>query len=101
GVELGGALKNVVAIAAGISDGLGFGDNSKAALITRAWREMTRLAIALGARETTLFGLSGIGDLIATCASPHSRNHKLGYRLGRGESVAEAVHQVAQVVEGV
>ena len=101
GVELGGALKNVVAIAAGISDGLGFGDNSKAALITRAWREMTRLAVTLGARETTLFGLSGIGDLFATCASPHSRNHSLGYLLARGETLNEAQHEVSQVAEGV
>jgi len=101
GVELGGALKNVVAIAAGMSDGLGFGDNSKAALITRAWHEMTRLAVALGARQTTLFGLSGIGDLFATCASPHSRNHSLGCRLARGESLNYAQHQLAQVAEGV
>ncbi|MBV9468928.1 MAG: NAD(P)-dependent glycerol-3-phosphate dehydrogenase [Abitibacteriaceae bacterium] len=101
GVELGGALKNVVAIAAGICDGLGFGDNSKAALITRAWREMTRLAVALGAQEGTLFGLSGIGDLFATCASPHSRNRTLGCYLASGESLKEAQHDVAQVAEGV
>ncbi|MDQ3812427.1 MAG: NAD(P)-dependent glycerol-3-phosphate dehydrogenase [Armatimonadota bacterium] len=101
GVELGGALKNVVAIAAGISDGLGFGDNSKAALVTRAWHEMTRLAVALGARERTLFGLSGIGDLFATCASPHSRNHALGCHLASGESLNQAQHQIAQVAEGV
>lgn len=101
GVELGGALKNVVAIAAGICDGLGFGDNSKAALVTRAWREMTRLALALGARESTLFGLSGIGDLFATCASPHSRNHALGCRLASGDTLKEAQHEVSQVAEGV
>ena len=101
GVELGGALKNVVAIAAGICDGFEFGDNAKAALMTRHWREMTRLAMACGARETTLFGLSGIGDLFATCASPHSRNHSLGERLGRGENLADARREVVQVVEGV
>ena len=101
GVELGGALKNVVAIAAGICDGLGFGDNSKAALVTRAWHEMTRLAVALGARESTLFGLSGIGDLFATCASPHSRNHALGCHLASGETLKEAQHEVSQVAEGV
>lgn len=101
GVELGGALKNVVAIAAGICDGLGFGDNAKAALMTRHWREMTRLASAQGASESTLFGLSGIGDLFATCASPHSRNRSLGVKLGRGESLAQAQNEVAQVAEGV
>lgn len=101
GVELGGALKNVVAIAAGICDGLGYGDNSKAALLTRAWHEMTRLAVALGAREATLFGLSGIGDLYATCVSPHSRNRTLGYYLAKGESLKEAQQDVAQVAEGV
>jgi glycerol-3-phosphate dehydrogenase (NAD(P)+) len=101
GVELGGALKNVVAIAAGICDGLGFGDNAKAAIMTRHWREMTRLAVAQGARESTLFGLSGIGDLFATCASPHSRNRSLGTKLGRGESLEQAQSEVAQVAEGV
>jgi glycerol-3-phosphate dehydrogenase (NAD(P)+) len=101
GVELGGALKNVVAIAAGIGDGLEFGDNAKAALMTRAWYEMTRLATACGARASTLFGLSGIGDLIATCISPHSRNRTLGYRLGRGETLGEAQHEIGQVAEGV
>ncbi len=101
GVELGGGLKNVVAIAAGVCDGLGFGDNAKAALMTRHWREMTRLAIAFGAKETTLFGLSGIGDLFATCASPHSRNHSLGVKLGSGESLSQAQREVMQVVEGV
>ncbi|HEX8834902.1 MAG TPA: NAD(P)H-dependent glycerol-3-phosphate dehydrogenase [Abditibacteriaceae bacterium] len=101
GVELGGALKNVVAIAAGIGDGLGFGDNSKAALMTRAWREMTRLALACGARESTLSGLSGMGDLIATCVSPYSRNRSLGERLASGETLGTAQHEVAQVAEGV
>jgi glycerol-3-phosphate dehydrogenase (NAD(P)+) len=101
GVELGGALKNVVAIAAGIGDGLGFGDNSKAALMTRAWHEMTRLAVACGARESTLFGLSGMGDLVATCVSPHSRNRTLGEMLGRGESLGDAQRDLAHVAEGV
>jgi glycerol-3-phosphate dehydrogenase (NAD(P)+) len=101
GVELGGALKNVVAIAAGIGDGLGFGDNSKAALMTRHWREMTRLSLALGAQGSTLFGLSGMGDLMATCVSPHSRNRSLGERIGRGETLHMAQHEIAQVAEGV
>jgi glycerol-3-phosphate dehydrogenase (NAD(P)+) len=101
GVEMGGALKNIVAIAAGIAHGLGFGDNSKAALMTRAWREMTRLSVAMGAQESTLYGMSGMGDLIATCMSPHSRNHRLGCYLARGESLLDAQHEVAQVAEGV
>lgn len=101
GVEMGGALKNIVAIAAGICDGLGFGDNSKASLMTRAWREMTRLSVALGAQESTLYGISGVGDLIATCVSPHSRNYSLGCHLARGESLKEAQHEVSQVAEGV
>jgi len=101
GVELGGALKNIVAIAAGICDGLGFGDNSKGALITRAWHEMTCLAIAVGARQSTLYGISGIGDLIATCVSPLSRNYRLGHLLGRGATLAEAQLEIAQAVEGV
>lgn len=101
GVELGGALKNVVAIAAGICDGLGFGDNAKAALITRAWVEMTRLAVSLGARERTLYGLSGMGDLLATCASTQSRNHELGRLLGQGLPLSAAQQEVQQVAEGV
>ena len=101
GVELGGALKNVVAIAAGIGDGRGFGDNAKAALMTRHWREMARLAEALGARESTLWGLSGLGDLLATCASAQSRNHRLGYLLGQGSSLEDAKREIAQTVEGV
>jgi glycerol-3-phosphate dehydrogenase (NAD(P)+) len=86
---------------AGVTDGLGFGDNAKAAIMTRHWREMTRLAVALKARETTLFGLSGIGDLFATCASSHSRNHSLGCLIGRGESLEQARREVVQVAEGV
>jgi glycerol-3-phosphate dehydrogenase (NAD(P)+) len=101
GVELGGALKNVVAIAAGICDGLGFGDNAKAALITRGWSEMTRLALKLGARQETLYGLSGMGDLIATCASTKSRNHSIGELLGKGISLENAQQKVGHVAEGV
>ncbi len=101
GVELGGALKNVVAIAAGLGDGKGFGDNAKAALMTRHWREMARLATALGARESTLWGLSGLGDLLATCASAQSRNHRLGTLLGQGKTLDEARSEIAQTIEGV
>lgn len=101
GVELGGALKNVIAIAAGVGDGLGFGDNAKAALLTRGWREMTRLAMALGASESTLYGLSGMGDLFTTCMSMHSRNHALGVQLGKGESLQQARATVVQTAEGV
>ena len=101
GVELGGALKNVVAIAAGICDGLGFGDNAKAALITRGWSEMTRLALKLGARQETLYGLSGVGDLIATCASSQSRNHSIGELLGKGCSLEDAQQKIGHVAEGV
>ncbi len=89
GVELGGALKNIYAIAAGVSDGLGFGDNSKAALLTRALVEQLRLGVVLGGRRETFYGLSGIGDLMVTCFSRHSRNRGLGERLGRGESLEE------------
>ena len=91
GIELGGSLKNVIALAAGMSDGLGFGDNTKAALITRGIAEMCRLALAMGAMPETLNGLSGIGDLIVTCASRHSRNRKAGMLMGRGYSMEEAM----------
>ncbi|MCX6996577.1 MAG: NAD(P)-dependent glycerol-3-phosphate dehydrogenase [Kiritimatiellaeota bacterium] len=101
GVELGGALKNVMAIAAGVCDGLGFGDNTKAALITRGLAEMTRLGCALGAQRATFAGLSGLGDLMVTCTSPHSRNRAVGERLGRGEPIAAIVESMAQVAEGV
>lgn len=101
GVELGGALKNVVAIAAGMGDGLGFGDNSKATLVTRAWQEMMRLAVALGAREATLWGISGLGDLLATCVSKYSRNRNLGEHIAKGESLTMAQHEISQVAEGV
>jgi len=101
GVELGGAVKNVIAIAVGVSDGLGFGDNTRAALITRGLAEMTRLACALGARPETLSGLSGVGDLIVTCTSRHSRNHSVGERLGRGESIDAILASMTMVAEGV
>ncbi|MFB3879963.1 MAG: NAD(P)H-dependent glycerol-3-phosphate dehydrogenase [Armatimonadota bacterium] len=102
GVELGGVLKNVIAIGAGVSDGLGFGDNTKAALMTRGLAEMTRLGVALGASPDTFRGLSGMGDLVATCAGRTSRNHRVGYELGRGRSLAEVLREMApQIPEGV
>ena len=101
GVELGGSLKNVIALAAGIADGLGYGDNCKAALITRGIHEISELAIRMGAHPETLNGLSGIGDLIVTCASRHSRNRMAGYLIGQGRSMKEAMDEVKQVVEGV
>lgn len=101
GIELGAALKNVIALAAGIVDGLGFGDNTKAALITRGIAEITRLGTAMGGRVETFAGLSGIGDLIVTCTSTHSRNHNAGYLIGQGKSCQEAMDQVKMVVEGV
>jgi len=100
GVELGGALKNVIAISAGVCDGLGFGDNSKAALVTRAIVEMRRLGLACGAQADTFTGLSGLGDLIATCFSRHSRNRKFGERAGRGESPAAIAASTLSVAEG-
>ena len=101
GVELGGALKNVIALAAGVCDGLGFGHNAKAALITRGLAEMTRLGAALGANPQTFYGLSGVGDLMVTCMSPQSRNRTVGERLGRGESVDAILGGMEQVAEGV
>lgn len=101
GVELGGALKNVIAIAAGVSDGLGFGDNTKAALLTRGLAEMTRLGAALGADPATFSGLSGLGDLMVTCASRLSRNRSVGERLGRGESLQDVLASTEQVAEGI
>ncbi len=101
GVEIGAALKNVVALAAGIADGLGFGDNTKAALITRGIAEISRLGIAMGAKASTFNGLSGIGDLVVTCASVHSRNRKAGVLMGQGYSMQEAMDEVNMVVEGV
>ncbi len=101
GIELGGSLKNVIALAAGIADGLGYGDNTKAALITRGLAEITRLGTAMGAKTETLYGLSGIGDLIVTCASMHSRNRRAGILMGQGRSMEEAMAEVGMVVEGV
>lgn len=101
GVELGGALKNVVALCAGMSDGLGYGDNTKAALMTRGLAEIARLGIAMGARQETFMGLSGLGDLIVTCTSMHSRNRRAGILLGKGKSLDETLEEVHMVVEGV
>lgn len=101
GVEFGGAVKNVLAVAVGCSDGLGFGDNTRAALITRGLAEMTRFAVACGAKERTVAGLSGIGDLIVTCTSRHSRNRAVGERMGRGESIGEITSSMHQIAEGV
>ncbi|WP_251390804.1 NAD(P)H-dependent glycerol-3-phosphate dehydrogenase [Mediterraneibacter agrestimuris] len=101
GVELGGSLKNVIALAAGIADGLGYGDNTKAALITRGIAEIARLGVKMGGKIQTFTGLTGIGDLIVTCASMHSRNRKAGYLIGQGKSMQEAMDEVKMVVEGV
>lgn len=101
GIELGAALKNVVALAAGIADGLGYGDNTKAALITRGIAEIARLGISMGGRIETFYGLTGIGDLIVTCASMHSRNRRAGILIGKGASMDEAMNEVKMVVEGV
>jgi glycerol-3-phosphate dehydrogenase (NAD(P)+) len=101
GVELGGAVKNVYAIAAGIAHGLDLGDNAVAALVTRALAEMTRLGTALGGRTETFAGLSGVGDLIVTCFSEHSRNHRVGLALGKGRTLEEAVASLGMVAEGV
>ncbi|MCJ8342185.1 MAG: NAD(P)H-dependent glycerol-3-phosphate dehydrogenase [Cetobacterium sp.] len=101
GVELGGAVKNCLAIGAGIADGMGFGDNAKAALITRGIAEMIRFGKALGAKEVTFSGLAGIGDLIVTCASKHSRNRYVGEKLGQGETIEEILSKMVMVAEGV
>jgi glycerol-3-phosphate dehydrogenase (NAD(P)+) len=101
GVELGGALKNVMALVAGLAEGLGYGDNGKASIMTRGLAEIARLGVAAGARHATFAGLSGLGDLIATCASPLSRNHYVGYELGRGRSLDEIQSGMASVAEGI
>ena len=101
GIELGGSLKNVIALAAGIADGLGYGDNTKAALITRGIAEIARLGVKMGGKIESFTGLTGIGDLIVTCASVHSRNRKAGYLIGKGMSMQEAMDEVKMVVEGV
>jgi glycerol-3-phosphate dehydrogenase (NAD(P)+) len=101
GIQLGGALKNVYAIAAGVCDGFGMGDNSKAALVTRSLAEMTRLGVALGGQKETFFGLSGVGDLMVTCFSAQSRNRKFGERVGHGEKPSEIIASMQMVAEGV
>lgn len=101
GIELGGALKNVIALAAGVADGLGYGDNIKAALITRGISEISRLGVAMGGKKETFGGLTGIGDLIVTCASMHSRNRRAGILIGQGYTMEEAMAEVKMVVEGV
>ena len=101
GVEVGGALKNVIALAAGIADGLNYGDNTKAALITRGIKEIATLGVAMGGEQSTFYGLTGLGDLIVTCASMHSRNRRAGILLGQGKTLDEAIKEVNMVVEGV
>jgi glycerol-3-phosphate dehydrogenase (NAD(P)+) len=101
GVEVGGLVKNVLAIAVGVSDGFGFGDNTRAALVTRGLAEMMRLGLAMGAKMQTLSGLAGVGDLIVTCTSSHSRNHSVGERLGKGQSIDEIMGSMQMVAEGV
>ena len=101
GVELGGAIKNVIAIAAGLSDGLGFGLNARAALVTRGLAETSRFGMALGARESTFMGLSGLGDLMLTCSGDLSRNRQVGLRLGAGESLEDIASSMSMVAEGV
>ena len=100
GVEIGAALKNVIALCAGCCDGMGFGDNTKAMLMTRGITEMSRLGVLLGGREETFAGLSGVGDLIVTCISQHSRNRRAGLLIGRGATAQQALQQVGAVVEG-
>jgi glycerol-3-phosphate dehydrogenase (NAD(P)+) len=101
GVELGGALKNVIAIAAGISDGLGFGDNARGALLTRGLAEMTRLGVAMGAKAETFSGLSGVGDLVTTCSSGLSRNHRVGTAIAQGKKLPDVLAEMVMVAEGV
>jgi len=101
GVELAGALKNIIAISAGMCDGFGFGDNAKAAFLTRGLAEITRLGVAAGARALTFIGLAGVGDLMATCYSPLSRNHVVGMELAKGRGLEEVLASLGQVAEGV
>lgn len=101
GVEIGGALKNIIAVCAGIIDGLGLGDNAKAGLITRGLAEITRLAVKMGANQETLFGLAGLGDLVVTCGSKHSRNYKAGVLIGQGNDLQTTLSKVNMVVEGI
>jgi glycerol-3-phosphate dehydrogenase (NAD(P)+) len=101
GVELGGSLKNIIAIASGVADGLGMGDNTRGALVTRGLAEMTRLGLAMGAQAETFAGLSGLGDLVTTCSSRHSRNRQVGERIGRGEKLPAILGSMTMVAEGV
>lgn len=101
GVEIGGAVKNIIALAAGVGDGLGYGDNSKAALMTRGMKEIAKIGLALGGKQETFYGLTGMGDLIVTCTSMHSRNRRAGILIGQGKSLQEAQAEVGMVVEGV
>ena len=101
GTEIGGALKNIIALGAGISDGMGYGDNAKAALMTRGLTEIARLGVEMGAERNTFMGLSGVGDLIVTCTSMHSRNRRAGILIGQGKTMQEAMDEVHMVVEGV
>ena len=101
GIEIGGAFKNIIALGCGISDGLGFGDNTKAAIMTRSMNEMIKVGEVLGGKEQTFYGLTGMGDLIVTCTSMHSRNRRAGILIGKGVSVDEACKEVGMVVEGV
>lgn len=101
GVEVGGAVKNIIALAAGVCDGIGYGDNSKAALMTRGMAEIVRIGTKLGGKPETFLGLTGIGDLIVTCTSLHSRNRRAGFLIGKGESTEEAIKDVGMVVEGI
>ena len=101
GVEVGGAVKNIIALAAGVLDGLGYGDNTKAALMTRGMKEISRIGIALGGRADTFYGLTGMGDLIVTCTSMHSRNRRAGLLIGKGKALKETLEEVGMVVEGV
>ncbi len=101
GVEIGGAVKNIIALAAGVIDGLGYGDNTKAALLTRGMKEISRIGIALGGRTETFYGLTGMGDLIVTCTSMHSRNRRAGLLIGKGVPVEKALDEIGMVVEGI
>ena len=101
GVEIGGAVKNIIALAAGVCDGIGYGDNSKAALMTRGMAEIVRIGMKLGGNSETFLGLTGMGDLIVTCTSPHSRNRRAGFLIGKGKSTEEAIEEVGMVVEGI
>ncbi|MDS0524957.1 NAD(P)H-dependent glycerol-3-phosphate dehydrogenase [Clostridium sp. SHJSY1] len=101
GVEIGGAVKNIIALASGVIDGLGFGDNTKAALMTRGMAEITRIGIALGGKAETFYGLTGMGDLIVTCTSMHSRNRRAGILIGQGKKMEESLEEVGMIVEGV